>query len=74
MRQRYLQTFIYQLQDEQGELVEGFERVAMVLTSSFQKQLGGQPINRVPIDRTIMLNGPCLTIEQQLQLLEPIND
>ena len=34
MRQRCMQTFIYQIKDDHREMAEGFENVAKVITSS----------------------------------------
>ncbi|KAJ8421497.1 hypothetical protein Cgig2_028517 [Carnegiea gigantea] len=67
MRQRYMQTFIYQIKDDHGEMVEGFENVP-------KKLLGDQTIIRTLVDSNIMQTGACLLVEHQLMLFTPVTD
>jgi len=69
MKQRQLQSFVYKIQDGQGREVEGFELVARLITTYYQKLLGVQTISRESVDRSIIHDGTMLTLEQQLDLI-----
>ncbi|KAJ8439071.1 hypothetical protein Cgig2_018465 [Carnegiea gigantea] len=45
-KQQQLQSFVYKIKDDQGKEVEGFEEVARVITTYYQKLLGDQEIIR----------------------------
>jgi len=54
--------------------VVGFEEVAKTITTYYKKPLGAQYIGREGLNRTIMMSGPLLSVEQQLALLSPFFD
>jgi len=62
------------IKDDLGREIEGFDKVAEVITTYYQELLGDQAIRREPVDVSIMQKGPGLTVEQQFQLLEPITE
>jgi len=63
MRQRKIQTYVFSLYDNCGKGVEGFDKVAHVITDYYQGLLGKQRTQRERIDTEIMQNGGKLNVE-----------
>jgi len=59
-----MQTFVYMIKDDLGNEIEGFDKVAKVITTYYQKLLGDQAIRREPVDVSTMQRGPGLIVEQ----------
>ncbi|KAJ8425089.1 LOW QUALITY PROTEIN: hypothetical protein Cgig2_034025 [Carnegiea gigantea] len=73
-KQRKLASYIYSLQNSQGQYKEGFERVGHIMFQFYKILLGSQPGSRNQLDHSIITLGPVLTKEQQIQLCKDFSD
>jgi len=64
MRQRKQSNYVYSINNDRGEKVEGFPAVEQVMKEYYQKLLGKQSTNRTTLDQDVMQQGPALTIDQ----------
>ncbi|KAJ8420991.1 hypothetical protein Cgig2_010630 [Carnegiea gigantea] len=73
-KQRKTASYIYELQDEQGNVNQGFPAVATILQNYYKGLLGEQDIQRCNIDPQVMSMGNTLTIDQQFTLCAPFSE
>ena len=73
-KQRKTASYFFELQDEQGNLQQGFPAVAPILQHYFKSQLGEQIPHNGEIDPHVISMGNVLSIEQQLLLCAPFTD
>jgi len=71
-KQRKLSTYIYNLKNQDGRLVEGFEQVGQTMFNFYKNLLGVQPQPRTPIDMEVS-HGNTLTSEQQVRMCSPFS-
>jgi len=67
-KQRKLASYIYQIKDENENLVEGFNKVGKTMMSYYNALLGEQLITRQMIDMDVVNQGPTLTKDQQVHM------
>ncbi|KAJ8422905.1 hypothetical protein Cgig2_028767 [Carnegiea gigantea] len=58
MKQRQLNSFVYTIQDEHGQEIEGFDKVGSIMTKFYQELLSKQSTRRNPIDAELINEGP----------------
>lgn len=73
-KQRKTASYIYELQDEQGNVNQGFPAVATIMQKYYKGLLGEHDIQRCSIDPQVMCMGNTLTIAQQLSLCAPFSE
>ena len=74
IKQRKAMTCIYQLQDKQGQWVQGFDEVAGIITDFYTDLLGKQESHRCQMNSQALQYGHTLSIEQQIKLCQPFSD
>ena len=74
MKQRKQASYIFCINDETGNRVDGFQAVADVMIEFYQKLLGEQNTNHTHVSQKIMEAGPILNTEQQLTLCSAITN
>jgi len=67
-------TCIYQLQDKQGQWVQGFDEVAGIITDFYTDLLGKQESHRCHMNPQALQYGHTLSLEQQIKLCQPFSD
>ncbi|VFQ68793.1 unnamed protein product [Cuscuta campestris] len=72
IKKRSIHNQIIFITNENGKKVEGMGKVAEVMVSYFQRMLGNRSWID-PIQEEIIRKGPCLNIEQQLQLVDHVS-
>ncbi|KAJ8423153.1 LOW QUALITY PROTEIN: hypothetical protein Cgig2_011558 [Carnegiea gigantea] len=73
-KQRKLASYIYQIKDTKGDLVEGFDMVGQTMMTYYKALLGEQYITRQKFDMDVMNQGPTLTKEQQVHMCQDFTD
>ena len=66
--------YIYELQDEQGKITQGFLAVATTMQKFYKTLLGEQDNQRRHIDPHIINMGSTLIAEQQLAMCAPFTE
>lgn len=74
IKHRRLQQAITQLKNKHGESQHGTTTIANILVEFYQELLGQKGHSRTRAFRSFLLNGTILTLEQQLQLVQPYNE
>lgn len=72
MKARQARNKISTIQNEQGVLITDPKLIQQEFLQFFRKLLGTAAEELPCIDTTIARNGPCLTIDQQKDLIKPI--
>jgi len=72
-KQRKTASYIYELQDQHGNVTRGFPAIAKLLQDNYRGLLGEQDFHRCSIDPHAMAMGNSLTIDQQLSLCTPFS-
>ena len=67
-------TYVYEINDDQGQLHQGFEDVANMMHSYYQHLLGLCSTARSPISHQVIALGNTLAVEQLLNLCAPFFD
>jgi len=67
-------SYIYTIQDAQGNQVEGLDQVGHIIFDFYKQLLGKQSQSRSPIKENIIEQGPTLTVEQQISLCKSFTD
>lgn len=65
-KQRKMETYVYELQEEHGHTQKGFKELAWILHNFYQKLLGSNISTRAPIDPQVIQMGTALTLDQQI--------
>ncbi|KAJ8419255.1 hypothetical protein Cgig2_017470 [Carnegiea gigantea] len=74
MKHRKAETFVYAINDDQGQHHTSFYKVAPVLHQYYHKLLGPSNVDRTPINPQAIQMGTSLTVESQLQLCKPFSE
>jgi len=74
IKQRKALQSIYQIKDSNDQWVEGFDRVADIMTDFYHNLLGEQEQHISTIEKEIIHLGHTLSPEQQLKLCQPFTD
>ena len=74
IKQRKAMTCIYQLKDKQGQWVQGFDKVADIITDFYKDLLGKHISQRCHINPQVLQHGNTLSLEQQIKLCQPFHD
>ncbi|KAJ8419833.1 LOW QUALITY PROTEIN: hypothetical protein Cgig2_030510 [Carnegiea gigantea] len=74
LKQRKAMQCIYQITDRNDQWVEGFDRVAEIMTGFYHDLLGRQEQHRSRIDLEVIGLGHTLNLDQQMRLCQPFND
>ncbi|KAJ8421000.1 hypothetical protein Cgig2_014967 [Carnegiea gigantea] len=73
-KQRKLASYIYQIRDTKGNLVEGFDRVGQTMMTFYKALLGEQNTIRQIITQEVVNQGPTLSKEQQVHMGNEFTD
>ena len=73
-KQRKLASYIYNIKNARGDLVEGFDQVGKEMYSYYVHLLGKQNTFRKEVDLQVVCQGLVLTIEQQLHMCRDFTD
>ncbi|KAJ8436136.1 hypothetical protein Cgig2_033631 [Carnegiea gigantea] len=73
-KQRKLASYIYQIKDANGDLVEGFDQVSSTLQTFYKVLLREQNTIRKQINMEVAHHGPSLTKDQQVLLYKDFTD
>ncbi|KAJ8445596.1 LOW QUALITY PROTEIN: hypothetical protein Cgig2_018537 [Carnegiea gigantea] len=71
-KQRKLASYIYQIKDDKGDLVKGFDNVGATMMSYYNTLLGNT--TRQKIDTDVVNQGPTLSRDQQVHLCQAFTD
>ena len=63
-KQRKMSSYIYQINDDKGVTVEGFDKVGQSMMSYYNALLGKQSSTRQCIDQDVIRQGPILNRDQ----------
>lgn len=74
LRQRRVSNCIYAIQNDQGETVEGFDKVSKVMTEFFRELIGKKGGKTEKINLNAMQEGPTLSVKNQRILCEDVTD
>ena len=74
MTHRKQANYFYSINNAQGNIVNGFDEVAKVLTNFYKELLEEQTEERTPILQSIIDQGPVLSTELQLALCKTITN
>ena len=74
IKQRKLTTYIYFIEDVNGQNVEGFDNVGQALLRYYKGLLGTQQTLAKQIDKDIIAQGPTISKEQQINLCKGFSD
>jgi len=72
-KQRKLSSYIFTLKDQDGEQVEGFEKVGQTFYKFYRDLLGEQSSFRTHVDTDIIAQGNVLSYEQ-VNMCRPFSD
>ncbi|KAJ8419229.1 hypothetical protein Cgig2_022103 [Carnegiea gigantea] len=73
-KQRKLSTYIYNINDDQGNQVEGFEKAGNIMMQFYKKLMGKQPALRSSLSKEVIAQGQVLSAEQQVQMCQKFTD
>ncbi|KAJ8425092.1 hypothetical protein Cgig2_008803 [Carnegiea gigantea] len=73
-KQRKLASYIYQIKDTKGNLVEGFDRVGQTMMTFYKALLGEKNTIRQIITQEVVNQGPTLSKEQQVHMGNEFTD
>ncbi|KAJ8419799.1 hypothetical protein Cgig2_030528 [Carnegiea gigantea] len=74
IKRRKTATYIFSIQDDQGQTRQGFLEVKEVMYKYYKNLLGRQCSVRQQLDPNVIGIGNTLTVEQQLKLCAPFTD
>ncbi|KAJ8428134.1 hypothetical protein Cgig2_017732 [Carnegiea gigantea] len=74
MKHRKVETYVYEINDDQGHHHTGFSEAAVVLHNYYYNVLGPSNVNRSPLNPQTIQKGITLTVESQLQLCKPFSE
>ncbi|KAJ8419417.1 hypothetical protein Cgig2_003643 [Carnegiea gigantea] len=72
VKQRKMESYVYEIQDEMGHLKQGFPEVAQVMHHYYQNVLGTYTTGH-PLDPKVINQGHTLTLKQQMDICNPFS-
>ncbi|KAJ8425647.1 hypothetical protein Cgig2_023401 [Carnegiea gigantea] len=73
-KQRKLASYIYQIKDAKGDLVQGFDKVGLTMQNFYKALLGEQDTTRQMVDLEVAQQVPILSKEQQVFMCKEFSD
>ncbi|KAJ8433964.1 hypothetical protein Cgig2_022170 [Carnegiea gigantea] len=67
-KQGKIETYVYELKDESGQLKTGFAEITSIMQQYYQALLGNSTVTRTPLNQQALSQGTILNLEQQLSL------